>query len=73
MQTFCKALPKDRLLDGDDHDMDAIIGKDKGKRAYTIPSTGARLTYRHAVDILERYAKSLVSEEKIGVLYLDQG
>jgi endoribonuclease Dicer len=60
MKNFCETLPEDRLLHGYDHDLMSII-KDEKQRAYTIPSTGAKLTYRHAIHILDRYATSLVS------------
>lgn len=60
MQKFCKTLPEDRLLHGNDEDLDASLRKGEGARIYTIPSSGAKLTYRHAVDVLHRYAHSLV-------------
>ena len=60
MESFCKALPRDRLLLGNEHELDGLHKADS-RRTYTIPSTGAKLTYRHAVDILSRYANSLVS------------
>lgn len=60
MENFCNTLPRDRLLLGNDHDLDGVLRKEDGRRVYTIPSTGAKLTYRHAVDILSRYANSLV-------------
>ena len=64
MHAFCKALPQDRLLGESDYDMESFAEKDKDQRTFVIPSTGARLTYRHAVDILDRYASSLVSENR---------
>lgn len=60
MKNFCETLPQDRLLHGYDHDVKSVI-KDEKQRTYTIPSTGAKLTYRHALHILDRYAASLVS------------
>ncbi|KAJ5152375.1 hypothetical protein N7492_010670 [Penicillium capsulatum] len=59
MENFCHTLPQNRLLLGENHDLDSVFHKGDGKRVYTIPSTGAKLTYRHAVDILSRYANSL--------------
>lgn len=60
MQAFCKSLPEDRLLHGDECDLADIVRKDDGKRTYTMESTGAKLTYEHAMNILTRYASSLV-------------
>lgn len=61
MQAFCRSLPKDRLLNQDDAEVDKIFDFDGGKRTYTIQSTGAKLTYKHAIQVLSRYAESLVS------------
>lgn len=61
MKRFCELLPEDRLLDGNDRDMDTILEKEAGKRTYVIRSTGAKLTYHSAMAILSRYASSLVS------------
>lgn len=65
MKSFCEALPEDRLLHGHDSDIDikTVLGKQKGKRTYTIQSTGARLTYGHAIDVIARYAASLQYQE----------
>lgn len=60
MQAFCKSLPKDRILHGDECDLVDILRKDEGKRTYIMGSTGAKLTYEHAITILTRYASSLV-------------
>lgn len=61
MKRFCEALPEDRLLQGNDYDLDTLLEKEEGKRTYTIASTGAKLTYHSAIAILARYASSLVS------------
>ncbi|OKP10578.1 Dicer-like protein 1 [Penicillium subrubescens] len=66
MRSFCETLPKDRLLCGHDYDLDlkTVLGKQKGQRSYTIQSTGAKLTYGHAIDVLARYAASLQYQEE---------
>ncbi|CAL5870932.1 uncharacterized protein PFLUO_LOCUS5174 [Penicillium psychrofluorescens] len=64
MKNFCETLPEDRLLHGYDHDLKSVI-QDEMQRTYTIPSTMAKLTYRHAVHILDRYATSLQWENDI--------
>ena len=65
MKAFCKSLPEDRLLHGNDHDLDILLKKEEKKRIYTVPSTGAKLTYGHAINVLERYASSLQYEDGI--------
>lgn len=60
MQNFCRTLPEDRLLHGNDHDLDVVLQKDEGNRSLTVKATGAKLTYHSATAILARYASSLV-------------
>lgn len=61
MRGFCKALPQDRILhDGDEIDLKKTDQASKGRRIYTISSTGAKLTYPYAMAVLSRYAESLV-------------
>ena len=45
---------------GDDHDTGVLIHEEDRKRTYTVTSTGAMLTYRHAIGVLARFASSLV-------------
>ncbi|KAJ5423994.1 hypothetical protein N7491_009210 [Penicillium cf. griseofulvum] len=68
MKNFCNMLPDDRKLYGDDHDMGVLIHEESRKRTYTIPSTGAMLTYRHAIGVLARFASSLQYENEISAL-----
>ncbi|KAJ5654049.1 hypothetical protein N7490_001052 [Penicillium lividum] len=63
MQLFCNALPRDRLLLGDEIDITQVLEREEGKRTYTIQATGAKLTYPHATNILSRYAASLQYEK----------
>ncbi|KAJ5279403.1 hypothetical protein N7478_004775 [Penicillium angulare] len=65
MNSFCRALPQDRLLYGDEINVDKLFENKGEKRTYTIQSTGARLTYRHAMYVLSRYAESLQYEKDI--------
>ncbi|KXG47436.1 uncharacterized protein PGRI_013060 [Penicillium griseofulvum] len=68
MKNFCNMLPDDRKLYADDHDMGVLIHEDGRKRTYTIPSTGAMLTYRHAIGVLARFASSLQYENEISAM-----
>ncbi|KAL5341579.1 hypothetical protein BJX70DRAFT_405806 [Aspergillus crustosus] len=61
MQMFCESLPEDRILKGNDMGID-LSYLDEAERAYTIRSSGARLTYHSALSVLARYASSLQYE-----------
>lgn len=61
MRRFCEILPEDRILHGNDHDLDSFLQEEEGRRTFTVKSTGAKLTYHSAIAILARYASSLVS------------
>ncbi|KAJ5952210.1 uncharacterized protein N7479_010623 [Penicillium vulpinum] len=65
MKNFCNLLPDDRKLYADDHDMGVLVREEDRKRTYTIKSTGAMLTYRHAIGVLARFASSLQYENEI--------
>ncbi|KAJ5747415.1 uncharacterized protein N7511_009111 [Penicillium nucicola] len=65
MRTFCNVLPKDRLLKGAEHDLDEVLREAHLNRTYTINETGAKLTYRHAIDVLGRFASSLQYEKDL--------
>ncbi|KAI4727035.1 dicer-like protein 1 [Aureobasidium sp. EXF-10728] len=61
MRTFCKELPADRLLDGD-NDMlfsQEMIGL---YSTYTIAGTGAKITFGSALQILSHFVDSLPRE-----------
>ncbi|KAL4796050.1 hypothetical protein BDV19DRAFT_398514 [Aspergillus venezuelensis] len=62
MKTFCEALPEDRLLKGNDGSLGSSFEEE---RAYTIQSSGARLTYHSALAVLARYASSFQYEGDI--------
>ncbi|KAL5002120.1 hypothetical protein BDV10DRAFT_202971 [Aspergillus recurvatus] len=61
MQAFCESLPKDRILQGNDGPM-LSSQREEAERAYTIKSSGARLTYHSSLAVLARYASSLQYE-----------
>ncbi|RHZ64704.1 putative RNA helicase/RNAse III [Aspergillus thermomutatus] len=64
MQRFCETLPEDRILHGNDHDLDSLLQEEEGRRTFTVKSTGAKLTYHSATAILARYASSLQYEKE---------
>ncbi|PWY95843.1 dicer-like protein 1 [Aspergillus sclerotioniger CBS 115572] len=64
MQNFCRTLPEDRLLHGNDHDLEVVLQREEGNRSLTVKTTGAKLTYHSATAILARYASSLQYEKE---------
>lgn len=64
MKNFCNLLPKDRLLRGTEHDLEEVVREANLNRTYTIYDTGAKLTYHHAIDVLGRFASSLVRDQR---------
>jgi endoribonuclease Dicer len=64
MQRFCETLPEDRILHGNDHDLDSLLQEEEGRRTFTVKSTGAKLTYHSAIAIVARYASSLQYEKE---------
>lgn len=62
MRRFCEALPADRLLQGNDYNLDTALAKEKSMRRYTDPETGATLTYTSALVILQHFVTCLVGD-----------
>lgn len=61
MRSFCKAVPEDRLLKGNDDIGDLSFMASKG-RSYTEQTTGAKLTYESSLVVLAHFVASLPSE-----------
>ena len=59
LKMFCEALPVDRKLSGNDFEMEYFLRKEKGQRKYTVPETGARLTYSSALGCLSNFTSLL--------------
>lgn len=59
LRSFCLSLPEDRLLRGNDYNMEYFLRKEKTKRVYGVPSTGAKLTYESSLGVLATYVASL--------------
>ncbi|KAH8681172.1 RNase3 domain-containing protein [Xylariales sp. PMI_506] len=59
LRRFCSTLPENRLLKGNDFDMEYFLQADRSKRSYTIPSTGAKLTYKSSLVVLASFVASL--------------
>lgn len=63
MRQFCEALPADRLLQGEDFDLEAALLKEKLYRKYVEPTTGATLTYATSLVVLAHFVGCLVGRQ----------
>jgi endoribonuclease Dicer len=59
LKTFCMQLPEDRKLTGNDFNMDHFLAKERTHRNYTVPKTGAKLTYKSSLGVLANFVDSL--------------
>ncbi|KAL2153195.1 hypothetical protein VTH82DRAFT_4350 [Thermothelomyces myriococcoides] len=59
LRKFCEAMPVDRKLTGNDFNMDYFLSKEKDQKQYTVPDTGAKLTYRRSLVFLAAFVASL--------------
>ncbi|CRG84276.1 endoribonuclease Dicer [Talaromyces islandicus] len=64
MRQFCESLPDDRILGNNANDLNDLLDDNSKKRQYSIPNTGACLTYHSALTVLARYASSLQYENE---------
>ena len=60
MRKFCKALPADRLLQGNECDFNDTLAKERNMRKWIDPSTGATLTYNSSLVVLAHFLGCLV-------------
>ncbi|KAI9821879.1 MAG: Dicer-like protein 1 [Pycnora praestabilis] len=59
MRQFCKSLPADRLLQGNDYDLDESLIGERSLRTYTEVATGAKLTYGSSLAVLAHFVVCL--------------
>ena len=64
MRRFCEALPADRLLQGNDCNLESVLAKEKSMRRYTESETGATLTYTSSLVVLAHYVSCLAYLDK---------
>lgn len=60
MKLFCESLPADRLLQGNEANLDAHLDKEKNFRQFIDPDSGAKLTYASSLIVLAHYVSCLV-------------
>ncbi|OTA59086.1 hypothetical protein K449DRAFT_353621 [Hypoxylon sp. EC38] len=59
LRKFYNTLSEDRLLTGNDYKIDYFLSQEKSYRTYTVPSTGAKLTYKISLSILANFVSTL--------------
>ncbi|KAI2620043.1 hypothetical protein GGR54DRAFT_602243 [Hypoxylon sp. NC1633] len=59
LRRFYNTLSEDRLITGDDYELDYFLSKEKHFRTYIVPSTGAKLTYKISQVILANFVSTL--------------
>ena len=61
MRRFCEALPADRLLQGNDCDLEDALKKERQHmKKYVVEDTKATLTYSSSLVVLAHYVGCLV-------------
>ena len=55
MRAFCEALPQDRLLKGNEYNVDSALVTEPSHRKYVDPETGATLTYNSSLVVLAHF------------------
>ncbi|KAL9026385.1 MAG: hypothetical protein Q9196_004941 [Gyalolechia fulgens] len=59
MRKFCESLPADRLLQGNDSNLDAALDKEKNLRVFVDPESGAKLTYASSLGVIAQFVSCL--------------
>ncbi|KAL9126422.1 MAG: hypothetical protein Q9217_004514 [Psora testacea] len=59
MRRFCEALPEDRLLKGNEYELETALAKERSHRRYVDPETGATLTYNSSLVVLAHFVGRL--------------
>ncbi|TVY67376.1 Dicer-like protein [Lachnellula suecica] len=67
LKKFCSQLPADRYLTGNDFDMDGFLARERTHRVYTVPTTGAKITYKMSLSILANFVASLPHSHEINL------
>lgn len=67
LRDFCSTLPENRILRGSDFNMEFFLRHDKTKRTYSVPSTGAKLTYESSLVVLDSFTASLATRADVAL------
>ncbi|KAI9679405.1 MAG: Dicer-like protein 1 [Caeruleum heppii] len=59
MRDFCEALPEDRLLQGNDLDLERVLVNERGRRIHEESGSGAKLTYGSSLAVLAHFVACL--------------
>lgn len=58
LRMFCQLQPEDRIIRGSDFEIDHWVGTNR-LPTYQVPKTGATLTYRYSLVVLENFVSTL--------------
>ncbi|KAF2473917.1 dicer-like protein-like protein 1 [Lindgomyces ingoldianus] len=59
MRDFCNGLPSDRCVNEINDEVEQFLASERSFRNYTVPESGARLTYRTSLSVLAHFVASL--------------
>ncbi|KAI2472966.1 hypothetical protein F4781DRAFT_443323 [Annulohypoxylon bovei var. microspora] len=59
LRKFYNTLSEDRILTGNDYNIDYFLSQEKSLRTYIVPSTRAKLTYKISLTILANFVSTL--------------
>jgi endoribonuclease Dicer len=62
MRNFCQSLPEDRYITGNEDALDAIMDGERSFKSYTVPETGAKLTYNNALAMLANFVSAIPTD-----------
>ncbi|KAK7537797.1 dicer-like protein 1 [Phyllosticta citricarpa] len=65
MRQFCESMPEDRILHGNDADLQDILLTGKGFRTYTDPKSKAKLTYNESLVVLAHFCSVLPRQSDV--------
>jgi len=63
LRQFCAALPEDRKITGFDAEA-SVLHRDQNHKQAIVPSTGAKLTFSHALEVLANFVATLPIQEE---------
>ncbi|KAK8161000.1 hypothetical protein BKA80DRAFT_311181 [Phyllosticta citrichinensis] len=65
MRKFCESMPEDRILHGNDADLEDLMVTGKGFRTYTDPKSKAKLTYNESLVVLAHFCSVLPRQSDV--------
>ncbi|KAI1470586.1 uncharacterized protein F4812DRAFT_469152 [Daldinia caldariorum] len=59
LRRFYNTLSEDRIISGNDYNIDYFLSQERNHRVYVVPSTQAKLTYKSSLTILLNFVSTL--------------